>query len=65
MLEFDMGQMVTLKKPHPCGSFQWQIYRLGADIGIICQGCGHRVLVPRSRLERRLKGNRRVAGSGS
>lgn len=53
-LELRLGDMVRLKKKHPCGSFEWQVVRLGADIGIRCQGCQRRVLLERSALERRL-----------
>jgi hypothetical protein len=45
---------VRLRKPHACGNNQWEIVRLGADIGLRCQGCAHRILLARSELERRL-----------
>jgi hypothetical protein len=47
--------VVRLKKPHPCGGADWTVVRLGADIGLTCQTCGRRVLLPRRDLERRLK----------
>ena len=47
--------MVRLKKPHPCGAFDWTVVRIGADIGVKCRGCGRRVLLPRRDLERRMK----------
>jgi len=50
-----MGDIVRLKKPHPCGSYEWQVVRLGADIGIKCLKCQHRVLLTRSVFERRVK----------
>lgn len=53
-LELRLGDVLRLKKKHPCGSFQWQVVRLGADIGIRCQGCQRRVLLERSALERRV-----------
>ena len=46
---------VRLRKPHPCGSYDWKIYRLGADIGLECLKCGRRVLLPRRVLAHRLK----------
>ncbi len=46
---------VRLRKPHPCGSYEWRVVRLGADIGIKCLKCDHRVLLPRSTFERRVK----------
>ena len=53
--EIRLGDVVRLKKKHPCGSDQWQVVRLGADIGIRCQGCQRRVLLQRSILERRIR----------
>jgi hypothetical protein len=52
---FVVGDVVRLKKPHPCGGFDWRVVRLGADIGIKCQSCGRRVLLPRRDLERRMR----------
>ena len=57
-----MEDVVRLRKPHPCGSFDWRVVRLGADIGLRCLGCDRRVLLPRSTLERRLK---QVLASGA
>ncbi|HEX5499352.1 MAG TPA: DUF951 domain-containing protein [Thermomicrobiales bacterium] len=54
-LELRIGDVVRLRKPHPCGSHDWTVVRLGADIGLRCRGCNHRVLVPRRTVERRLK----------
>jgi len=51
-----MGDVVRLRKPHPCGGFEWEIVRLGADIGLRCGTCRHRVLLERRVLERRLRG---------
>lgn len=50
-----LDDVVRLRKPHPCGSFDWTIVRLGADIGVRCLGCGRKVLLPRRTLEKRLK----------
>jgi hypothetical protein len=55
ILELGMNDRVRLRKPHPCGSTDWRVVRLGADIGLKCEGCGRRVLLPRSELERRIK----------
>ncbi len=54
-IPFAVGDVVRLKKPHPCGGVDWSVVRLGADIGLKCQTCGRRVLLPRRDLERRLK----------
>lgn len=54
-LELFMDDIVQLRKAHPCGSDQWRIVRLGADIGLRCLGCERKVLLPRRDLEKRLK----------
>jgi len=55
VMEIRLGDVVRLKKKHPCGSYEWQVVRLGADIGIRCVQCRHRVLLDRSTFERRVK----------
>jgi hypothetical protein len=50
-----LGDVVRLRKAHPCGSAQWEVVRLGADIGIRCDGCGRRVLLPRRQFSRQVK----------
>ena len=55
-MELRLGDVVRLKKPHPCGSNEWVVMRLGADIGIKCRKCQHYVLLERPVLERRIKG---------
>jgi hypothetical protein len=55
VMDIKLGDIVRLKKPHPCGGYRWQVVRLGADIGIKCLGCQRRVLLPRSTFERRVK----------
>jgi hypothetical protein len=54
-LEIRLGDLVRLRKPHPCGGSEWQVVRLGADIGIVCQTCQHRILLPRREFEKRVK----------
>jgi hypothetical protein len=54
-IELRIGDVVRLRKPHPCGSHDWTVVRLGADIGLRCHGCNHRILVPRRTVEQRLK----------
>jgi hypothetical protein len=54
--ELQIGDVVRLKKAHPCGSAEWEILRLGMDIGIKCCGCGHFVLVPRAKFMKALVG---------
>lgn len=50
-----IGDIVQLRKKHPCGSDRWEVVRLGVDIGLVCQGCRRRVLLPRSLFNKRLK----------
>ena len=53
--DLQLGDRLRLRKPHPCGSFEWKVVRLGADIGLECLRCGRRILLPRRMLARRLK----------
>ncbi|HOB87650.1 MAG TPA: DUF951 domain-containing protein [Bacillota bacterium] len=55
MAKFEIGQIVELKKGHPCGANQWRILRVGMDFRIKCLNCGRSVLLPRSRFERRVR----------
>ncbi|MCL4396243.1 MAG: DUF951 domain-containing protein [Chloroflexi bacterium] len=55
VMEIRLDDVVHMRKPHPCGCYEWRVVRLGADIGIKCQKCHHRVLLPRSTFERRVK----------
>ncbi len=52
---FGLHDIVEMKKPHPCGTNAWKVIRMGMDIRMKCTGCGHSVLLPRSRFEKRLK----------
>jgi hypothetical protein len=61
-----LGDVVRTRKAHPCGGDQWEIVRLGADIGLRCLQCGRKVLMPRSKLERRIRSFvRRGPGGGA
>ena len=51
-LIYDVGDIVTLKKGHPCGSKEWEILRVGADFRLKCMGCGHMIMVPRKMVEK-------------
>lgn len=55
-LDLEMGDSVRLRKVHPCGGYEWEVVRLGADIGIRCRECGRKVIMPRSDLRKRMKG---------
>lgn len=50
-----VGDTATMRKPHACGSFEWEIVRIGADIGLKCRKCGHKVLLERAYFNRRVK----------
>lgn len=52
-LDLRIGDRLRLRKEHPCGSRDWEVVRLGADIGLVCAGCGHRILMDRLDVERR------------
>jgi hypothetical protein len=53
--EFQLNDVVEMKKPHPCGTNKWKIIRLGMDIRIKCEGCQHSVLIPRKEFTRKVK----------
>ncbi|MBM4432532.1 MAG: DUF951 domain-containing protein [Chloroflexi bacterium] len=55
VMEIKLGDVVRLKKKHPCGSDEWEVVRLGADIGVKCLKCQRYVLLERSVFERRVK----------
>ncbi len=62
LIDVHPGDIVRLRKPHPCGATDWQITRVGADIGLRCLGCGRRVMLPRDEFRRRAKLMVRQAG---
>ena len=49
---YEVGDIVRLKKKHPCGSFEWEILRVGADFRLKCAGCGHQIMIARSLVEK-------------
>lgn len=53
--DLQVNDVVRLRKPHPCGSYDWKVVRLGADIGLECLTCGRHILLSRRELTRRLK----------
>lgn len=54
-MPLNVGDIVKLKKPHPCGGYNWEILRIGADFRIKCTTCDRQVWLPRSEVERRIK----------
>jgi len=54
-LTYNVGDVVQMKKKHPCGSDTWQIWRVGMDFGIKCTGCGRKVMIPRNKFEKSVR----------
>ncbi len=55
-MTYELGDIVRLKKQHPCGSHEWEILRTGMDFRLKCQGCGHLILIPRAKFEKMVRG---------
>ena len=55
--DFGLNDIVEMKKPHPCGVNRWKIIRLGMDVRIKCEGCGHSVMLPRKDFVKKMKKN--------
>ena len=53
---FEVGQVIKMKKAHPCGTNSWEIFRVGMDFRLRCTGCDHQVMVPRKLVEKNFKG---------
>ena len=49
---YEVGDIVKMKKKHPCGSFEWEILRVGADFRLKCMGCGHQIMIARKLVEK-------------
>jgi hypothetical protein len=54
-MDVRVGDRARLRKPHPCGEYEWEVTRIGADIGIRCLTCGRRVMLPRAKFEKQVK----------
>ena len=50
--KFDVRDVIRKQKPHPCGSYEWEILRVGADFRLKCAGCGHQIMVSRKLVEK-------------
>lgn len=55
-MDFQIGDVIKLKKAHPCGTNAWQITRVGMDFKLKCTGCGHLVMLPRKQVEKSFRG---------
>ena len=54
-MNVSVGDVITTKKPHPCGCSEWEVTRIGADFKIICNGCGHELMLTRTKVEKSIK----------
>ena len=54
-MDIQVGNIVKLKKQHPCGSYEWEVLRIGADFKLKCIGCGHMIMVPRTMVEKNVR----------
>lgn len=57
--DFETGDIITMKKKHPCGSFEWEILRVGADFRLKCLGCEHLIMLSRRQVEKNTKQKRK------
>lgn len=64
-MDIQIGDVITLKKPHPCKSHDFKVLRVGADIGIKCLGCGHYMLIPRNKLNKSIKAVMKASENGN
>ena len=55
-MEFQVGQIIKMKKPHPCGGNEWEILRTGMDFRLKCKNCDHMIMVSRKNVEKSFKG---------
>lgn len=54
-MDISVGDILKLKKSHPCGSHEWMVLRVGADFRLKCMGCGHQIMTPRKQVEKNIK----------
>ncbi|BCN32850.1 DUF951 domain-containing protein [Anaeromicropila herbilytica] len=54
-MDLNIGDIVKLKKQHPCGSSEWEILRVGMDFRLKCLGCGHQIMIPRKQVEKSIR----------
>jgi len=63
-MDIQLGDILKMKKPHPCGSDRWQVLRIGMDFRLRCLGCGHEVMGPRRQFEKKIKSVERPPEKG-
>ncbi|MBR5180599.1 MAG: DUF951 domain-containing protein [Lachnospiraceae bacterium] len=54
-MDIHLGDKLKMKKPHPCGSYEWEVLRVGIDFRLKCCGCGHMIMIPRKQAEKNVK----------
>ena len=54
-MEISVGDVVKMKKAHPCGSYEWEVLRIGADFRLKCVGCGHQIMIARRVIEKNIR----------
>jgi len=60
-MNFEIGDVIKLKKQHPCGSSEWEVLRVGIDFRLKCMGCGHMIMVSRKLVEKNIRGHKKVS----
>ena len=58
-MDIQVGDILKMKKKHPCGSAEWEVLRIGADFRLKCAGCGHQIMIPRVKAEKNVRGVQR------
>lgn len=59
-MDFELNDIIKMKKPHPCGSYEWEVLRVGADFRLKCVGCGHEIMIARRIVEKNTKSIKKV-----
>ena len=63
-MDFQIGDIIKMKKQHPCGTNQWEVLRVGMDFRLKCQGCGRQVMLPRKQVEKGFRGKIDIPAAG-
>ena len=64
MMDIRVGDVITMKKKHPCGEYRWKVLRVGMDFRLRCVGCGHEVMGTRGKFEKQIKKVERIGTAG-
>ncbi len=63
-MDIRVGDILTMKKPHPCGEKRWKVLRIGADFKLRCLGCGHEIMGARQKFEKQIRAVERAENDG-